>query len=46
MHHVAVLVGQDLHLDVLGLHQELLDEDVLVAEGLSGLVLHQLELAA
>ena len=31
---------------MLWLHQELLDEDVLVAESLSGLVLHQLELPA
>ena len=46
VHDVAMLVGQDLHFDVLGLYQELLDEDVLVAEGLLGLVLDQLELAA
>ena len=44
--HVAVLVSQDLDLDVLGLHQVLLNEDVLVAKGLPGLVLHQLELPA
>ena len=43
VHHIAVLVAQDLHLDVLGLHQVLLDEDVLVAEGLLGLALHQVE---
>ena len=40
---VAVLVGQDLHLDVLGLHQELFNKDVVVAEGLFGLALHQLK---
>ena len=41
-----MLIGQDLHLNVLGLYQELLNEDVLVAESLLGLVLHQLELPA
>ena len=43
MNHVAVLVAQNLHLNVLGLHQVLLDEDVLVAEGLLGLALHQVK---
>ena len=43
MDHVAVLVAQDLYLDVLGLHQVLFDEDVVVAEGLPGLALDQLE---
>ena len=43
VHHVAVLVAQDLDLDVLGLHQVLLDEDVLAAEGLLGLAAHQLK---
>ena len=41
--HIAVLVAQDLHLDVLGLHQVLLDKNVVVAEGLPGLALDQLE---
>ena len=41
--HVAVLVGQDLHLDVLGLHEVLLDEDVVIAEGLARLALDELE---
>ena len=41
--HVAVLVGEDLHLDVLGLHEVLLDEDVVIAEGLARLVLDELE---
>ena len=43
VHHVAVLVAQNLHLNVLGLHQVLFDEDVLAAEGLPGLVAHQLK---
>ena len=43
VHHAAVLVAQDLDLDVLGFHDELLDEDVVVAEGLLGLALHQLK---
>ena len=41
--HVAVLVGEDLHLDVLGLHEVFLDEDVVIAEGLARLVLDELE---
>ena len=44
--HIAVLIAQHLHLDVLGLHQELLHEDVVVAEGLLGLRLHQVEVGA
>ncbi len=40
---VAVLIRQDLHLDVLRLHQEFFNENVVVAEGLFGLALHQLE---
>ena len=44
--HVAVLIAQDLHLDVLGLHQELLHENIVVAEGLLGLGLHQIEVDA
>ena len=43
VNHIAVLVAQNLHLNVLGLHQVLLDEDVLVAEGLFGLALHQVK---
>ena len=39
---IAVLVGQDLHLDVLGLHQVLLHEDVAAAEGLLRLAVDQL----
>ena len=45
MHHVAVLVGQNLHFDVLGLDQELFNEDIFVAEGFLSFVLDQLELA-
>ena len=41
--HVAVLVGEYLHLDVLGLHEVLLHEDAVVAEGLAGLAAHELE---
>ncbi len=37
MHQVAVLVAQNLDLDVLGLADELLDEDVGHAEGRAGL---------
>jgi len=44
--HVALFVAQHLHLDVLGLHQELLHEDVVIAEGLLGLRLHQIEVGA
>ena len=40
---VAVAVRQNLHLDVLWLHQELLHEDGGIAEGLAGLLCHQLE---
>ena len=39
---IAVLVGQDLHLDVLGLHQILLHKDVAAAEGLLRLAVYQL----
>ena len=39
---VAVLVGEDLHLDVLRLDQVLLHKDVAAAEGLLGLTVHQL----
>ena len=46
VNHVAVLVAQNLHLNVLGLHQELLHEDVVIAEGLLGLRLHQIEVGA
>ena len=41
--HIAVLVAQDLHLDVLGLHQIFFNEDVVIAEGLTGLALDQLK---
>ena len=41
--HVAVLVTQHLDLNVLGLHQVLLNKDVVVAKGLLGLALHQLK---
>ena len=41
--HIAVLVGQDLHFDVLGPLQEFFNEDVGVAEGLGGLALDQVE---
>lgn len=43
MHHIAVLVGEDLHFDVLGLLQELFHKDVVIAEGLAGLVPYQLK---
>ena len=43
MDHVAVLVTQDLDLDVLGLHQVFFNKDVVVAKGLPGLALDQLE---
>ena len=43
VHHVAVLVAQNLHFDVLGLHQILLNKDVLAAKGLFGLAAHQLK---
>ena len=42
MDHVAVLVGKDLHLDVLRFHEELLHEDVVVSKGLFRLGLHQI----
>ena len=42
--HVAVVIGQDLDLHVLGAAQVLLDEDLVVAEGLLGLVDGLLEL--
>ena len=38
---VAVLVRQDLHLNVLGLHQEFLNENIVVAKGLLCLAAHQ-----
>ena len=38
MDHVAILVGQDLDLHVLGALEVFLDEDLVVAEGLLGLV--------
>ena len=44
MDHVAVLVGQHLDLHVLGAAEVLLDEDLVVAEGLLGLVDGLLEL--
>ena len=40
MVHIAVLVGQDLHLDVLGLHKELLNKDIAAAEGLLRFAVH------
>ena len=40
---VAVLVGEDLHLDVLGLDQILLHEDAVVAEGLARLIADELK---
>ena len=43
MAHVAVLVGENLHLDVLRLDEVLLDEDVVVAEGLVRLTLDEIE---
>ena len=43
MDDVAVAVCQNLHLDVLGLHQEFLHEDGRIAEGLAGLLGNQLE---
>ena len=39
---VAVLIRQNLHLDVLGLHQILLHEDIAAAEGLLCLAVDQL----
>ena len=39
---VAVLIGQDLHLDVLGLLQILLHKDIAAAEGLLRLAVYQL----
>ena len=39
---VAVLIRQNLHLDVLGLHQILLHEDIAAAEGLLRLAVDQL----
>ena len=41
MAHIAVFIGQYLHLDVLGLDKVLLDEDIVVAEGLLGLALNE-----
>ena len=41
--HVAMLVGENLHLYVLGLDQVLLHEDAVVAEGLAGLVADELK---
>ena len=46
MHDVAVLVAQDLDLDVLGFHQELFHEDIIITESLLGLSLHQIEVDA
>ena len=46
MDHIALLVPQHLDLDVLGLHQELLHEDVVIAEGLLGLGLYQVKVDA
>ena len=43
MHHIAVLVSEDLHFDVLGLLQELFHKDVVIAEGLAGFVSYQLK---
>ena len=39
---VAVFIGKDLHLDVLGLHQILLDKDIAAAEGLLRFAVDQL----
>lgn len=36
-------VSEDLHFDVLGLLQELFHKDVIIAEGLAGLVPYQLK---
>ncbi|MPN33990.1 hypothetical protein SDC9_181482 [bioreactor metagenome] len=41
MDHVSMLVAQHLNLNVLGLNQELFHEDVVVAECLFGLGLHE-----
>ena len=43
MHHVAVFVAQNLHLDVLGIDQKLFDKDIVVAESLAGLVFDHLK---
>ena len=39
----AILVGQDLHLDVLWLHEVFFNENVVVAKGFFGLAAHQLK---
>ena len=46
VNHVAVFIAQNLHFDVLRLHEELLHKDVVVAEGLLGLSLHHVEVGA
>ena len=43
MHHIAILVAQDLHLDVFGVHQVLLHENVIVSESFACLGLYQIE---
>ena len=43
MAHIAVLIGEDLHLNVLRLDKVLLDEDIVVAERLLGLALDKLK---
>ena len=46
MHHVAVFVTQHLDLDVFRIHQELLHEDIIIAEGLLRFALDEIELDA
>ena len=41
-----MFIAQNLHFDVLRLHEELLHKDVVVAEGLLGLSLHHVEVGA
>ena len=43
VHYVAMLVAQDLDLDMFGFHQVFFDKDILVAEGLFGLALYQMK---
>ncbi|MPM70472.1 hypothetical protein SDC9_117427 [bioreactor metagenome] len=42
MDHIAVFVAQNLHLDVLGLDEEFLHKNIVVAKGLFRLGLHQI----